>query len=80
MIEMAAAYGLQENSGTAYLLVYRKCRKCVFKACEKKGLPWEHYQSLFFPDISFWKEMFAVSLEDLDRAFGCSLAALWRIM
>ena len=77
MIEMAAAYGLQENLWHSVLAcILANAENAFSKACEKKGLPQGTLSKLVLPDISFWKEMFAVSLEDLDRAFGCSLAAL----
>ena len=77
MIEMAAAYGLQENLWHSVLAcILANAENAFSKACEKKGLPQGTLSKLILPDISFWKEMFAVSLEDLDRAFGCSLAAL----
>ena len=77
MIEMAAAYGLQENLRHSVLAcILANAENAFSKACEKKGLPQGTLSKLVLPDISFWKEMFAVSLEDLDRAFGCSLAAL----
>ena len=63
--------------GTAYLHVYWQMQKMRFlRPVRKKGLPQGTLSKLVLPDISFWKEMFVVSLEDLDRAFGCSLAAL----
>ena len=77
MIEMAAAYGLQENLWHSVLAcILANAENAFSKACEKKGLPQGTLSKLILPDISFWKEMFAVSLEDLDRVFGCSLAAL----
>ena len=77
MIEMAAAYGLQENLWHSVLAcILANAENAFSKACEKKGLPQGTLSKLVLPDISFWKEMFAVSLEDLDRAFGCSLASL----
>ena len=77
MIEMAAAYGLQENLWHSVLAcILANAENAFSKACEKKGLPQGTLSKLVLPDISFWKEMFVVSLEDLDRAFGCSLAAL----
>ena len=77
MIEMAAAYGLQENLWHSVLAcILANAENAFSKACEKKGLPQGTLSKLVLPDISFWKEMFAVSLEDLDSAFGCSLAAL----
>ena len=57
MIEMAAAYGLQENLCTAYLLVYWQMQKMRFlRRVRKRVFRREHYQSLFFQISHFGKK------------------------
>ena len=57
MIEMAAAYGLQEICGTAYLLVYWQMQKMRFlRRVRKRVFRREHYQSLFFQISHFGKK------------------------
>lgn len=77
MIEMAAAYGLQENLWHSVLAcILANAENAFSKACEKKGLPQGSLAKLILPDISFWRTVFDICLSDLDTAFGCSLAGL----
>ena len=57
MIEMAAAYGLQENLWHSVLAcILANAENAFSKACEKKVFRREHYQSLFFQIFHFGKK------------------------
>lgn len=77
MIEMAAHYGLQENLWHSVLAcILANAENAFSRACEKKGIPNGTLAKMILPDMAFFKELFEISLESFDEAFGCELAQL----
>ena len=75
MIEMAAHYGLQENLWHSVLAcILANAENAFSRACEKKGIPNGTLAKMILPDMAFFKELFEISLESFDEAFGCELA------
>lgn len=79
MIEMAAAYGLQDNLWHSVLAcILANAENAFSRACEKKGIPQGSITQLVMGDIAFFRQLFAIDLAKLDEAFGCEISPVLR--